>query len=200
MTRRFDGRVFCPHCRRWHTAETAFERWMRGQEQLDSSLGIVRFDLDVLVHRYMTHTDKRGCRDLQLLMGIEVKTHGGELRLTQQDSFSMLSQVMRNRKKNVHRDKRGRHAKDRNPPCKVWSHILRRDVALRLYGMHLLELSGDDPDDSVSIAWDKKPIKRQDLIDVLRFDIDPDTLDLPDWRRRYSAFSEPTLFATAVAS
>lgn len=189
MTRRFDGLVGCPYCRRLHTAETPFERWVRAQEQLDSRMGLVRFDLDVLIHRYLTPTDKRGTRDLQCLMGVEVKTRNGTLRPAQRDTFSMLSQVLRNRRTNVYQERRGRHAMQHNPSCKAFSHHLGREVDLRMFGMHLLVLSGDDPTDSAIIKWDKKLIDVETLIGLLRMDLDPDSLKPMDWRRRYSDFA-----------
>ena len=195
MTRRLDGMVFCPHCRKAHSQETAFERWMRGQEELDSKFGLVRFDLDVLIHRYMTPTDKRSTRDIQCLMAVEVKTHNGQLRPAQRDTFSMLSQVLRNRKTNIHHKKRGLHLCDHTPISKAFSRMLGKRVTLRMFGMHLLTLSGNDPTDSASIVWDNRQIDPATLTKLLRFDIDPDSLREMDWRRRYSDFNEPTLFS-----
>jgi len=45
-----------------------------------------------------------------------------------------------------------------------------------------------NPNDSDQIWWDKKSINLQMLVALLRFDVDPDTLEKPDWRRRYRAF------------
>jgi len=174
---------------------------MRLQEKLDSGLGLVRFDLDVLIHRYMTPNDKKGTRDLQCLMFVEVKTHGGELKPAQQDTFSMLAQVLRNRRRNKHSNKKGRHAGSHVPLAKVFSRMLKRDVAIRMFGGHLLCLSGNDPTDSEWMTWDEKPIDTWLLIDVLRFDADPDRLTKTDWRRRYSDFSPaPSLFPMALSS
>lgn len=190
MTRTFNGRVHCPHCRQWHTAETALERWIRDAEDLDSRIkGIVRFDCDILLHRYLVPVDKRGTRDLQCVMFIEAKTHWADMTPAQKDTLSMLSQVIRNRRRNIHGAKKGRHAQDRTPPCKCYSHVLKKDVRLWLFGGHVLRMSGDCPDDSDRMAWDGKPIDRDTLIRVLRFELDPDDIAKAiDWRRRYSAF------------
>lgn len=41
------------------------------------------------------------------------------------------------------------------------------------YGFHFLVLSGKTPDDSEWMRWDDKPISRQELIEVLRFERNP---------------------------
>lgn len=186
MTRTFDTLVQCPQCGHEHTAETAMERWIRGHPQLDSrEAGIVRFDIDILLHRYMIKTDwLRGTRTLQCMMFIEVKTHGANVTPSQQDTLSALSQIMRNRRANRHAHKRGRHAADHVPPSKVWSIASKKKVRLRLYGGHLLRLSDVDPPSSEWITWDNKPIDVETLVKLLRFDLDPDTLREADWRRR----------------
>jgi hypothetical protein len=192
MTRTFDGRVCCPNCKTWHTAETALERWIRNSEELDSRLkGIVRFDCDILFHRYMIHTDKRGSRDLQCVMFIEAKTHGAELSIAQRDTLSMFSQVLRNRKRNVHADKKGRHATGTTAPATCWSQFLSRNVRLWMFGGHILTMSGDSPTDSVWMRWDSSEIDVATLVRILRFELDPDNITKEiDWRRRYSSFDQ----------
>src|SRR5208283_4280506 len=88
MTRTFGENVCCPFCGKWHTAETNFERWMRNKEELDSRIeGIVRFDCDIILHRYLFHDDKKGSRVFQCIMFIEVKTHGAEPSASQEDTL-----------------------------------------------------------------------------------------------------------------
>lgn len=190
----------CPNCHHTHTLETAFERWLRNEESCDSQkAGIVRFDLDVLLHRYMMPTDKRGTREIQCLMFIEVKSFGADVSMSQRDTFSLLSQVLRNRRTNKHQAKKGRHANEHTPVTKCYSHLLNKDVTLRLFGGHLLQMSGEDPPTSEWLKWDKKPIDLDQLKSLLRFEIDPDTLRAIDWRRRYSDFKEEfSLFTTGL--
>lgn len=191
MTRTFDGLVTCPHCGKSHTAETAFERWIRNNKALDSrQAGIVRFDLDVLLHKYITHTDKRGRRDIQAMMFIEAKTHWADVSDSQKDTLPLLSQVMRNRRPNIHRRRRGRHAVDHAAPCKAHSRMQNREICLRMFGGHLLQMEGESPDDGGRIMWDYKPITEEALVALLRFELDPDSLTPIDWRRRYSSFKE----------
>lgn len=191
MTRTFDGRVCCPHCKKWHTQETALERWIRNSSDLDSrNAGLVRFDCDILFHRYLVPTDKKGTRNLQCVMFIEAKTHWGDMTPAQRDTLSMLSQVLRNRKRNIHAAKKGRHANERTPPCKCYSHLLKKDVRLWLFGGHVLRMSNNCPEDSQRINWDGHPVDTETLVRILRFELDPDDITKPiDWRRRYSSFN-----------
>lgn len=193
MTRRFEGQVQCPGCHLIHTAETALERWIRGAEALDSRVkGIVRFDCDILLHRYKMLEDKKGARAVQCMMLVEGKTRNANVTAAQRDTLSMFSQVIRNRRTNIHRQKRGRHAQDHLAPAIVYSHILRRGVRLFLFGAHLLRMNGDDPTNSSFIQWDNTEIDEATLLRLLAFELDPDTLRPTDWRRRYSDFAGPS--------
>lgn len=197
MTKPFGHRIACPYCRREHEAETAFNRWFRNHPQFDSmAVGLVRFDLDLLLHRYKAdHDDGMGKRTLQFMMFVEIKTHGAVLSQSQRDTLSTLSQVLRNRRRNMHSARRGLHA---NQPVvtKVKSRVTGKPVAIRLLGGHLLRLSGSHPGDSTVIEWDgpaqlpgvyqaDKRISESTLCKLLRFELDPDTLRPMDLRRRY---------------
>ena len=187
MARRFNTNIHCP-CGKVFTAETDFERWIRNHEGLQSA-GIVRFDLDILLHKYLVVADKRGPRSIQCMMFIEVKTFDAEPSIQQRDTLSLLSQVMRNRRTNIHRGKKGRHAMEHTPLAMAYSQMNQRWIRLRLFGGHLLQFSRNDPTDSDSIRWDTKPIDTEDLIGLLKFELDPDEPGRPmDWRRRYSSF------------
>jgi len=197
MTRAFHGLVTCPECGCTHTAETQFERWMRAEQRLASRTGIVRFDLDVLIHRYMTVEDGIGVRDIQAMMFLEVKTFGAAMTGCQQDTLSMLSQVLTNRRGNRHHDKRGRHLDDHTPPGRAYSHLLGTKIRLRMFGGHLVQFDAADPVSSTSIRWDGKPISSDQLVQLIRFELDPHTLRLIDWRRRYRPGWNDDMFAEA---
>jgi hypothetical protein len=164
---------------------------MRNHPDLDSgpSAGIVRFDIDILIHRYLMLNDKRGSREIQCLMFVEVKTYNAKPTTTQQDTLSLFSQVLRNRKTNMHRKRRGMHAEDHIAPTIAISRIRNKRVRLRMFGGHLLQLSNDDPTTS-ELRWDlKHKISIEQLVKLLRFELDPDNPTMPiDWRRRYSDF------------
>lgn len=187
--------VQCPNCGHEHTAESAFERWMRHEPGLDShDAGIVRFDCDVLVYKYKVEIDKKSSRNLQCLMFVEVKSHNADLDLPQQDTLSLMAQALRNRRRNKHRKKRGRHCDDHDPLALAFSWLKGRAVRLKMFGGHLLQMSGADPKTSEHMWWDHKPITKTQLVALLRMELDPDSLLLIDWRRRYSAFHHETLF------
>jgi len=169
---------------------------MRDEPALDShAAGIVRFDCDVLLHHYKHTVDKKSSRDIQCLMFVEVKTFSANLDLPQRDTLSLMAQVLRNRRRNRHHDKRGRHATDHDPMAVAFSWLLGRAVRIRMFGGHLLQLSHADPVTSTAMLWDHKSITLDQLLGLLRFDLDPDSLAVIDWRRRYSAFdARPPLF------
>lgn len=194
MTAPFRQMITCPHCGKEHTSETAFNRWLRGHPQFDSvAEGIVRFDCDILLHRYKLHIDGIGSRKIQCMMFIEVKTHSAKPTQAQRDTLYLFDQVLRNRGKNKHQDTRKRRqATDHHPPVKAISLILRQKIGLRLFGGHLLTFSKDDPANSEWIRWDKHLVGIPTLIRLLKFELDPDTLKLMDWRRRYKSVGRPS--------
>ena len=184
MVRSMNQRLHCPNCDTLQTAESPFERWMRNERLLDSSIGIVRFDLDVLLHRYMFPTDKLGDRTIQAMMFIEVKAMGAELSESQKDTLHSLNQVFTNRRSNRHRSKRGAHAENHTPVCKVKSLISGKMNSLWLLGGHFLQMEHIDPKSSKWLKWDKKEIDLDVLVKLLRFELDPHKLQPIDWRRR----------------
>ena len=194
MTRTFNEKIRCPSCGHNHTAETAFERWVRNNRSLDSVReSIVRFDLDLLLHRYKTPTDGKGTRDIQCMMFIEIKTFMAKVSDAQRDTLSLLNQVMRNRKPNIHSNPR-RQVK--NQICRAYSKMLNKEVRLLLYGGHLLQMDGTCPNSSSLMLWDNKPIDPIRLEELLRFERDPDRPENKmDHRRRSHPWrSTPALF------
>lgn len=185
MTRQFNSRVRCQTCGSLTTEESPMERWIRNHRQLDSKNGIVRFDVDILLHRFKTFRDLKGIRDIEFMMFIEVKTFNADLNRSQRDTLGILNQVLRNRRANMHSEPRRQIA---GQPPKVYSKAKQRDIPLRMLGGHLLQLSGSDPDDSKLMRWDYQEIDKQTLVDLMLFDRDPDNLSASktDWMRRRS--------------
>lgn len=185
MTRSMNARLECPTCGCQMSAESHFERWMRSNKLLDSRDGIVRFDLDVLIHRYLVPVDGFGKRDMQAMMFIEVKTNGANMTESQRDTLYTLNQVLRNRKPNINGDRDKYNAKDHVPLASCYSAIKKSKVSLRLFGGHLLRFDGNGPDDSATIVWNKMPINENQLCRLLRFELDPDDPRIKlDIRRR----------------
>lgn len=194
MTRTFNEKIRCPKCGHEHTVETDFERWVRMNESLDSrSAGIVRFDLDVLLHKYLTLSDGKGSRELQCMMFIEVKTFMAKPSAAQADTLSILNQVMRNRRPNIHSQPRPQVG---NQLTVVKSKMLRKDIRIKLFGGHLLQVDGTCPENSSLMRWDNQPITESVLVELLRFERDPDRIKKTmDHRRRSRNWTEAqTLF------
>ena len=196
MTRPFYSMVDCPQCGHRHPAESGFNAWLRAHPDFDSiAEGIVRFDCDVLLHRYMRKIDGVGIRDIQCLMFIEVKSYGALIRAAQHDTLSVMSQVFRNRRPNMHQKRQGLHAENHVPPALVYSHMLKKQVRLWLFGGFLLTMSGADPGSSEWMTWGGcRPIDVPTLIGLLKFDLDPEKLTPIDWRRRSRSGKPPPLF------
>jgi len=185
MTRQFNSRIRCECCGCMTSEESPMERWIRNHKTLDSRNGIVRFDIDILLHRFKTVSDAKGDRDIEFMMFIEVKTFCAELSDAQQDTLSLMNQLLRNRRPNRHSNPRRQTP---GGPVKAYSRLKNREVPLRLLGGHLLQLSGSDPENSETILWDYKPIDAETLVDLMKFDRDPDNLaaSKSDWMRRRS--------------
>lgn len=194
MTRKFNEYVDCPECGHRHTAENAFKRWVRNHPQLHSmEAGIVVYDCDMLLHKFMVKKDGVGTRDIQCIMFIEVKRYMAKPTPAQLDTLSVFSSALRNRKDNMHKEKRGRHLENHHPPTKAWSKMHNKEIELRMFGAHLLQFSGSGPDDSAEILWDGKKIDTLMLIQLLRFERDPDTLSR-DFLRRHHPPKNDILF------
>jgi len=198
MTRPYTQQFHCPNCKTMHTAETLFGRWIRNCKSLDSRLGYSVSDQDYWIHRYKTNTDSIGTREFQLLMLVEIKTFGTELSDAQTDTLHMANQLMRNRMQTPTKDLRYQAGE---APLEVYSAMLRRVVQMRAYGMHVLTFSHLGPDDSEWMTWDRQQITEDQLIALLRFDLDPDTLGPLDLRRHHAPRSiGPGLFEEEEAA
>ena len=127
MTKAFNQVIECPFCHATIDAETDFCRWMRSNPRLDSGRGIVRADMDHVIHRYKTNA---AGRDFQLLMTVEVKTNGASCSATQSDTLSMLNQLLRNRSQNMHGKPKRQAGRG---IYKLFSFFLGREVMTRCY-------------------------------------------------------------------
>ncbi|NBC46721.1 MAG: hypothetical protein GVY22_01760 [Gammaproteobacteria bacterium] len=175
MTQPHGSQFFCPDCKTFHTAESAFGRWIRNNSKLDSGLGFCVIDQDYWIHAYKTFEN----RDFQCLMAVEIKTHGGKVSNAQRDTLHILNQILRNRK-NLTPTKKDRFALA--PFLKVHSAMLNREVNLRSFGVFVLTFSGIGPEDSGVITWSGGDgrargvtITTDQLTKLLKFELDPDT-------------------------
>lgn len=153
---------------------TPFGSWLRSDPRLDSvSHLIAATDVDMWIHKYSPRAERRRDENildfLDLLMLVEVKTFNAELTYSQRDTLGLVDQYMR--KPSVRKD--GRRQTIKLNETRI-AYLLRSKRPMRWYGIHLLQLSGDRPDNSDVILWDKNQIDESRLIGLLRFDFDPD--------------------------
>jgi hypothetical protein len=121
-------------------------------------------------------------REVMYLMLVEIKTHGANLTPAQQDQLSIINQVIRTdpwKEQRVSGRFIGGH--DQNVRH-VFSPMAKKQVRVISYGVHLLRMSGSTPTDSDWIGWDGKPISAEQLVNLLRFDLNPDTLRVEEHR------------------
>jgi len=193
MTKKFYQSTHCPRCGHEHTIETDFGRWLRNCEELKSEYGHVFYDVDLSPALHLAHTykTKKYGKELQFLMFVEVKTFGAEPEPAQRDSLIIIDQIMRNRKKTINKKKNFIQV---YPTInKVWSTRSHKWVRARLFGFHLLQFSDAGPEDSDKILWDRKKISIDQLVKLLKFELDPDSLRPLDLRIHHRK-EEPPLF------
>lgn len=176
MTVAYRRRIECPNCRHQISDEDPISKWIKANPHIDSRVGFTVMDNDLIVHRFKTTHG----REFQCLMFIEIKSFGKQLEDWQRDTMAIVNQFLRNRRTTPFR----RRALQINgcEPNRVWSTKNKRYVNVKAFGFHLLSLSGSTPDDSRVMIWDKRPIDKPKLNQILRFDLDPDTLRPLDFR------------------
>jgi hypothetical protein len=178
MTRPFYIQVNCPHCGCYHTAETAFGRWIRNNKALDSKDGYSVIDQDYHIHRYKTYAG----RSFQCWMMVEIKTMARKMTYAQRDTVNLINQITRNRRQTPTKALKNQAG---TTITKIYSYAAKETVILKAFGIHVLTFSRFGPDDSEIILWDGKRIDLKILTRLLRFDLDPDTLGALDLRSHH---------------
>ena len=119
------------------------------------------------VHRYSTLVDGVLTRDLQLMMQLQVKTYGEQLGDLQRDLLFKQHFCS-------HRE------------------IQFPGQLVSYFGVSILSMDGTTPDDSTWMRWGRfnhfgqviwREVEQAKLIELLRFDIDPDSLGQISFRR-----------------
>jgi hypothetical protein len=156
--------------------DTPFGKWVREQRELDShQFSLTLNDADWIFHRYRTEVDAVGTRDLQCMMVVETKMYYAVPRQPQLETLFFLHQML---------NRKGVLRRPGKPSVALWS-----------YGVFVLSLQGTHPGDSRGANWGRfdergqlnwTPIEsRQQLIEILRFDLTPDTLEPLSTRRHH---------------
>jgi hypothetical protein len=155
-------------------SDVPFMAWCRSCELLPSwspDCGWVQTDVDTFIHRYITSVDKQGTREVQAMMETEVKTRSGNLTQSQVDTY------------------RKKHAT-------TMPYLQFRGQAIFNYGVSFVRMDGTSPLDSTLIEWGRfnrasdfeivwKVICLDQLIKLMRFELNPDTLSANSYRRHH---------------
>lgn len=151
--------------------DSAFSAWVRSNKLLPAA-EIVATDTDLWIHRYKTHVDSVGSRNLQSLIMIEAKTRNAKPSSSQQDTLLKI------------------HRTIANPRQRIYV----KNQLIRNFGVAFLLMSGTAPFDSEQMQWgrfceddsvDWCNIDQTILTELLRFDRHPDTLARNTFRRHH---------------
>lgn len=159
--------------------DTPFGGWIRSHPGLESIRDRISVsDSDYWIHRYRAHTDKIGERAVDSIMLVELKTFMRDLPHAQRDTLHLVNQLLR--KATVGPGGRRRH-------LTLDGVRLGEKRRVRCFGVHVLQLSSSRPDNSDVILWDGKYMTEDLLVEVLRFERDPDyPMKQVDLRRHHT--------------
>lgn len=156
--------------------DSPFSDWVRKHPELDSHgsrLSVT--DSDLWCHRFSLRNERRrseatDVRDaVDCIMLVECKSFSASVRYAQRDTLTVIDALLRL----ACTTPSGRR---RHVPIRDGRLQNRVDRMVRCFGVHLLELSADRPDNSDQILWDKRHLLTElELVEVLRFDRDPDS-------------------------
>lgn len=201
MTTQWRETVACPRCGCKVSSEQPIKMWIRGHGELDSRQACLCIgDCDLWVQKYGTRAHHSGVdRSVMYIMLVEVKTHGRELDDSQRELLGLVSDLLRTKPFKEQRAG-GRFVPGHSQNIRIVRSYAkgRRPVQLHCYGVHVLTLSGSTPEDSKQIMWDRSVISKEQLVGLLRYDLDPDTLNPIDHRSHKKRIDEmPALFGIA---
>lgn len=188
MSSKYKGRVVCENCGHRTSSEDEVGKWFR--KTLGTNVSIQ--DVDYIFHRFLTHEDGRGTRDLQYWMIVETKTFCADMDDAQRDTLLIADNVLRThprkRERNAGRFTNG-HSENPIPVRRVIGSGSRNVI---LFGVHKLRMNGACPASSTWWTWDDKPITYNQLVSLLRFELHPDTLKGDMARRRKRGLPKQT--------
>jgi hypothetical protein len=163
-----------------------FGEWLRRQESIPSSK-VVASDCDFMIHRHTTDVGERGTREVQSLMILEVKTRNGEPQWSQLDTMwanHLCANTREPRRTIRHQNKKLFHE-----------------------GVSFVSLSGTTPENSNLIRWGRfgsaakinwTPVSSCQLLQLLRFELDLDTLKPRPYRSHHASRSVIEIQETAL--
>jgi hypothetical protein len=142
--------------------------WLRAEASLDSNrYGISVTNNDHWVHRFSSRVEKNGrYYPFDSMILIEVKSFDKAVPFAQSDTLELVDQLLKTRFINGRR--RMLRVKDKRPGRSgCYRYVL-------CYGKHILRMSGSRPDRSEFLYWDDKRISLVNLLEIYRFERDPD--------------------------
>lgn len=176
---------------------SAFGTWLRQQPGLDSrEFNLSISDVDFIIHRFSARNEAQRtnvARIVEHLQIIEVKANSATAPFAQWDTFQVLNDMLLQATAGTG----GRRRPVKVPDRRYGASAGKRQA--RWLGVHLLQLSGDRPDNSDRIVWDGLDVNEQILVELLRFDRDPmhpaRFLDLRRHHKRPARELHPDLLA-----
>lgn len=155
--------------------DTPFGAWLRAQPSLDSTRSaLAASDVDMMLHRYKANIDGMGSRRVALMMNVEVKTRLAMPSDSQRQTLFFQHQLLHEK----------RALRDIKPgKVSVWH-----------FGYFVLSISGERPDESDEMYWmrfaddgsfEPDPVTHQQLLDILGFRLNPETLRDLSLRRHH---------------
>lgn len=151
--------------------EGPFEDWLRNHQELDSIVQRLSIsNSDFWIHQYRSHTDRVGERTVDNIMLVEVKIENADIPFAQRDTLILVNQLLRRSSDNRYKVLKDTRGSRRLVQC---------------FGVHLLQLSSDRPDNSAAIRWDRVGIDEETLVRLLRFELNPYSLEPRSERRHH---------------
>lgn len=135
-------------------------------------------------------------RDVQYLMLVEVKVHGRDMDAPQRDLLAIVNDLLRTnawKEQRVNGQFISGHAQNARS---VYSYIAGKRVRVYCYGVHKLRMSGATPELSQWMTWSdgggiERYITQDDLVRLLRFDTNPDSLRPLEHREHKTRIEPP---------
>jgi hypothetical protein len=167
-----------------------FGDWIRNRPELDSiKQRLCVIDRDWWIHQYAAHTDRVGARAVDSIFVLEEKSFCADLSYAQRDTLFLVDQMLRATdfvKIRSYRRLRGPFGEKR---------------IVRCFGVCRLRMIADRPDNSEWMAWNGINIDEMALIEILRFERDPQCPNKHlEYRRHHTPSAQqlhPSLFAIA---
>jgi hypothetical protein len=188
----------CPHCSGTINVEEPWKKWIRNNPHLDSmEHGLSLMDTDMWVHKFgQRRTRVPGWdRDIQYLMKIEVKTNGADITAAQRDDINLIDNLLRTKPWKEHRVNGQLVPGHPQNVREVFSKRAGKKIRVICHGYHILRMSHETPGCSEWLLWDGREVTKEQVVRILRYELDPDSLRPLEHREHKKLLeNQPTLF------